>query len=536
MSAPAAPQGKRITYSRGPIKVAFTISHASTWLPAVALFLCLGLFAMAALILFNVGADPESPQSATVTSVSAQGFQGLRRLLQGRGVAAELNRFEDGPNAAHGDLEIVTLDMDGGTLRNDYAQSSSSDDASNDSASATSDDTSASASSEATAPGMRGLVKHMLHLDEAIPDARRANHLLYHPLGRAVLVIAPKWQADYFPTNTRWAQDAKLVSADDISTVLAILSPVTERPSDIDKEGNPIRPALQPGQDAHVGADMTVIYDKVPYQLARGGKGAAVMLHAAEGQGGFSTLNAGKIDDLQSITGPNLTPVLLGPNGEVLLSRVEVTGGRKATAAPVYLLSDPDLLNNQILRDPQKVIAALGLVDELMPKRKGPGSIVFNLTFNGMAFDHDLLHALTRPPFVGVPLSLLILGLGLMWAAFSRFGPALHVAAEPALGRGVRILADNAARLMALTVREAKLAPAYANLMRDMVLKGRGFMQPSPSQTLDDLADRLGSMCKTTHSFAALKAEAAHVSGIGQLVALTQKLHAWKTEIEHAHK
>ncbi len=72
--------------------------------------------------------------------------------------------------------------------------------------------------------------------------------------------------------------------------------------------------------------------------------------------------------------------------------------------------------------------------------------------------------------------------------------------------------------------------------MRDMVLKGRGFMQPSPSQTLDDLADRLGSMCKTTHSFAALKAEAAHVSGIGQLVALTQKLHAWKTEIEHAHK
>lgn len=145
-------------------------------------------------------------------------------------------------------------------------------------------------------------------------------------------------------------------------------------------------------------------------------------------------VSVGAITGLQSITGPNLKPLLVGPNGEAVLSQVIVTGNRPQPKAPIYLLSDPDLLNNQILADPQKVIAALNLIDTISPPADKPGRVIFNLTFNGISTDHDLLHALSRPPFIAVPLCLLIAGLGLMWAAFSRFGPAREAPVGPPLG------------------------------------------------------------------------------------------------------
>jgi hypothetical protein len=214
---------------------------------------------------------------------------------------------------------------------------------------------------------------------------------------------------------------------------------------------------------------------------------------------------------------------------------VIVTGGRAQPKAPVYLLSDPDLLNNQILADPQKVIAALTLTDTISPQTKHPGRVIFNLTFNGISTDHDLLHALSRPPFIAVPLCLLIAGLGLMWAAFSRFGPAREAPIEAPLGRGVKILADNAARLMAITLKEVRLGPAYADLVRDQVLKDKGYRLGVSAETPDDLAERLGLAQKTTDSFIDLKARAARVMTVHQLIDITLKLHAWKTEIQRAH-
>ena len=83
------------------------------WLPGVALFLCLAMFAMAGLTLLNVNADPQSPPAANAVSLSAQGFTGLRRLLDATGYTTILNRFSEGPNVARGDLEIITLESPG---------------------------------------------------------------------------------------------------------------------------------------------------------------------------------------------------------------------------------------------------------------------------------------------------------------------------------------------------------------------------------------------------------------------------------------
>ena len=505
------------------------LGPASGWLPAIIAFLCLGMFAMAVLILFGVNADPEDPQSATVTAVSAQGYAGLRRMLDAEGHATALNRMEDTDEVTHGDLEIITLSDTYGVSTFTYDARDDSDDgaSASDSVSADQDSAQASAANEDDEDDSSVF---------QIPQIRRATHLLYKPLGRAVLIVAPKWNAAGYPLHARWAQDPQLMDADELTNMLAVLSPVTETATV--KAAPKTTPGVSsdPGVGIHVGGTTTTTYDKIPYVVARAANPANVVVHGASGQGLFAApLNAGRIESLQSITAPNLMPVLLGPNGEVILSRVMVTRGRAQTKVPVYLLSDPDLLNNQILAHPQKVTTALSLIDHIVPAQKKPYSVVFNLTFNDESFDHDLLHALSRPPYIGIPLSLLVLALGLMWAAFARFGPAREVPVEPPLGRGVKILADNAARLMAMTLKEVKLGSAYAQLMRDIVLKNRGFLQVQPNTSPDDLADKIGRSHGTSDNYLDLRDQAARVVTVHQLIDVTLRLHAWKTEIERAH-
>ncbi len=526
--------------------------RARSWLPQIAAFLCLSILAMATVALFDVNAEPKSPASSEVTSIGASGFAGLRRLLEAQGAVVKLNRFEDGSkDVDHGDLEIITLDDDGGVFSGDIdhggdkvknkssasAQASASD---NDASASASDSATASSSAEAEARRkLRRIVSGGGDDDGyAVPDTRRVDHVLHHPLGHAVLVIAPKWTVAA-PTGpqARWGMGADVMDANDVSNILAVLAPVTWKPIPVSQA--PVAPKVKvQGQDSDddTSDTPTAMLDRVPYVVTRAQAPGDLVLSPAAGQGSITKpLRTGRIEHLQSVTGPNLVPVLTGPHGEVLLSRVVVTvapGGqsRPQTAVPVYLLSDPDLLDNQVLSDPARTLTALDLMKALTPKAAKP-VYVFNLTFNALGFDHDLLHALSRPPYIAVPLSLLIVALSLMWAAFSRFGPPRLEEVRPALGRGVRILADNAARLMAVTLKEAKLGPAYAQLMRDQVLKIRGYRQIDARESADDLADRISQIYKATHIYSDLRAQATKVLTVHQLIDVALRLHAWKAEI-----
>ncbi len=515
--------------------------RARLWLPYIAAFLCLALLAIATVALFDVNAEPKSPPAGHVTSISAEGFAGLRRLLEAQGDSVKLNRFEDGSkDVDRGDLEIITLDDDGGAFSGDYdhagghASASTSAQASDDASAENDAQASASASSGDPAEDRRRLRRLMSGgtADDgyAVPDTRRVEHVLYRPLGRAVLVVAPKWTVTAATgPQSRWGQGATLISGEDVGNILAVLAPVTWKP--VDKTQTPAPRGIVKSDDDDSDDAPTRALDRVPYVVTRViGKRNAVV--TPQGPGPFSGgLHTGAIDHLQSVTGPNLVPVLTGANGEVLLSRVVVTGNRPQTTTAVYLLSDPDLLDNQVLSDPARTVTALNLVKALTPPSKGRPAYVFNLTFNAMGFDHDLLHALSRPPYIAVPIALLIAALGLMWAAFARFGPPALEEMRPALGRGVRILADNAARLMAVTLKEAKLGPAYAQLMRDQVLKIRGYRQIDARESADDLADRISQIYKATDRYSDLRVQAAKVITVHQLIDVALRLHAWKNEI-----
>lgn len=524
------------------MKVGVRLSETRTWLPAVVLVLCLSMFGMALVALFTVGADPESGPKSLPTSVAAQGYQGLRRMLVARGHDTATNRFEDGGEVTRGDIEIITLDDDNGV----YNMATGARDrramrramASASSESQSSDQTSASQSASAD--------------DEAnmwfTPDKRRSDHVLHHPLGRVVIVIAPKWRSASAPGNPRWAGTPGMISAPELRHMLAVLAPVSSQPlpdgakSENDDESDDSSsaasqlPAAPPGKGVYDDDDQLYTFDAVPYDIRQSHTQGPQTLHGAAGQTLFpGDVAVGEIGDLQTITGPNLVPVLVSADGRPLISRVMVTEGRAQPKVPVYLVSDPDLLNNQVLSDPKRVVAGLSIIDTLAPKTAKKPSVVFNLTFNHLSFDHDLLHALSRPPYVGVSLSVLLAGLALMWASFARFGPPGTEEAGAVLGRGVRVLADNAARLMAISLKEAKLGPAYASMVRDEVLRARGHRQLGANESPDELADRIGKLYGARESYTALKSKASNLLTVHQLIDVAQKLHAWKTEIDRAN-
>ncbi|MDI7776511.1 hypothetical protein [Asticcacaulis sp. EMRT-3] len=543
----------------------FSLKDRGQWLPAVALFLCLALFAMAAIVLVGANSEPVTGHQANVTSVSAQGDQGLKRLLLARGRSVVVNRDEDGPDPLKAGLEIITLDSDQSNFlfgRNPDRKTDA------DSASASSSSVSSSAAQSASADAGSQTADDDTDLYGA-PDPKRVNHILYHPLGRAVLVVLPKWNAAQMEKHPLWDADPSMVPWPVMIRTTELLAPATQAPVPAQNK----LPPLADGRMRLIAGDRLITYDRPHGTMWRdtraktaaeikADKAQADLIKSMGGleidqdfvplrrhwalpaQNGFPALDLGVITGLQSLTAPNLTPVLTTVDGRVILSRLIVTGGRPQPKAPVYVLSDPDLLNNLILSDPKRVVAALSLIDALMPPADKAGKadgaqarpdIVFNITFNALGFDHDLLHTLTRPPFIAAPLCLLLTGLALMWAAFSRFGPPRSEGEGPPLGRGVRVLADNAARLLALTLKEAKLAPAYARHVRDLVLKDRGYMQISQGQPPDDLAERIGQAHHTQDSYLDLKSRAERAMTVHQLIDITRRLHAWKTEIERAH-
>jgi hypothetical protein len=109
----------------------------------------------------------------------------------------------------------------------------------------------------------------------------------------------------------------------------------------------------------------------------------------------------------QTASGDNLQPLIALPNGGALLARL----GEQ----PHYLLADPDLMNNQGLKDPRTARAALLMLREL--NSTGAEGVSFDLTLNGFARQRSALKLAFEPPFLALTLALFV-------AALSVSGPS----------------------------------------------------------------------------------------------------------------
>lgn len=215
----------------------------------------------------------------------------------------------------------------------------------------------------------------------------------------ALVVVLPKWQGEPRKDKPEWIGDAGLLPEGTILGVVAALGD----------------PALS----------------KLALRRA--------------GSGGLRCTSSWSSADLRIETSP---PQLLRP--EPALEPVVRCGlgllvaRRKLAQGPeVYLISDPDILNNHGL--------GLGdnaaLVYQLLAVQLEATGVVFDETIHGFNRTPGLMAELRRFPLVLAVLQGLVLAGMLVWAGVGRFGKPLP--AGGGLEAGKEVLIDNTARLLA---------------------------------------------------------------------------------------
>ncbi len=231
----------------------------------------------------------------------------------------------------------------------------------------------------------------------------------------------------------------------------------------------------------------------------------------------------GTIQDLQTISAANITPVAKTKSGKMILGVV-----RGDDHPDIYILSEPDLLNTQGIAD--MATAGVGL-DLLKALRNDGDTITFDVTLNGYARARNLMRLLFEPPLLAATLSFFLIASLIAWRAATREGPA--AVRNRALAYGKRILADNSAALIRLAGREHTMSPRYADFIRAIVAERIGVARDGSETTSAEL-DRVAAARGLQQPFSTLAAEAAAAQNGPAALAAARKLHAWTEEMIRA--
>ncbi|MER9627901.1 DUF4350 domain-containing protein [Mesorhizobium sp. M0296] len=187
---------------------------------------------------------------------------------------------------------------------------------------------------------------------------------------------------------------------------------------------------------------------------------------------------------------------------------------------PFFILTDPDLINNAALKDPEKAAAALGLIALLQPD---DGPVMFDLTLHGAGRKYDLAKLLVEPPFLALTLTILIAAALAFLHGLGRFGPPRI--GPGAIAFGKRALVDTTATLMRRAGRLDELGGRYAALMRVRAGALLGAPQGLQGKALDhwlDSRDKEQAGGFTTRSQAAGEAK-----NLTQMQQAAERLHNW---------
>ena len=223
----------------------------------------------------------------------------------------------------------------------------------------------------------------------------------------------------------------------------------------------------------------------------------------------------GRLDGLQTISGPAWRPVLTDAEGRVVLAASQ-------SRPDVFVLADPDLLNNQGLGDMDTARAGMAVLQML----SGQDGVVFDVTLAGLGQGRSLARLMLEPPWLAATLCVMAAVLLAGWQALARFGAPQEDGRAIALGAAA--LVDNSAGLIRMGRKEAALAPAYAAATFGLVAKAGGAVGTG-LQEIDWLAraaERRGLTDPQT-----LAAEAAAVRTPDELMAAAGKLYQWRLEM-----
>ncbi|WP_299329419.1 hypothetical protein [Parasphingopyxis sp.] len=223
-------------------------------------------------------------------------------------------------------------------------------------------------------------------------------------------------------------------------------------------------------------------------------------------------------ENLQTISGEDLTSLMETEKDEIVLANVYNT--------QIYILSDPDLLNNQALADPERAQAALLLLDEL---NDTDGPYRFELVANGFGGARNLLTLAFEPPFLALTLCLLAAALLAAFQAIYRFGPELRPGRAIAFGK--RALVDNSAELLRLARREHLSSERYVGMAREAAVAAIGNPRKLEGEALDRWLDGLGP--DSMPPFTSLARAAERATGRHEILAAAQALYDWRKAVTH---
>jgi hypothetical protein len=234
-------------------------------------------------------------------------------------------------------------------------------------------------------------------------------------------------------------------------------------------------------------------------------------------------LRPGKIAHLQTVVAPELIPLVTTQDGRTILG---VLRNREEPA--VYVLTEPDLLNNQGIAELATARAGLALLGALNDQN---APITFDVTLNGFERSRSLLRLAFEPPLLAATLSFVIVAAMLAWRAATRSGPTAR--GKRAIALGKRTLADNSAALIRLAGRGHTMAPRYAQMVRTVVAEHIHVARDASETTAAEL-DRIAQSRGVRATYSQLAAEAAAATTASETLNAARRLHAWTGDMIRA--
>lgn len=225
-------------------------------------------------------------------------------------------------------------------------------------------------------------------------------------------------------------------------------------------------------------------------------------------------LPLGKIDRLQTVSGEGWAPALVDEQGKAVLAYSKKHRN-------VWLLADPDLLNNQGLASLDNARAGVAILSAATAGGERP--LIFDVTLNGYERGRGLWRLMLEPPWLAATLIALAAGVLMGLHALARFGQPRRKGRTFALG--ARALVDNSADLVRMARKEHELAPAYAALTRSLVARAAGG-HTFEERWLDDLAARRGAAQPGE-----LAAEAETAKTRDDLLDVAKRIYEWRGEM-----
>jgi hypothetical protein len=304
---------------------------------------------------------------------------------------------------------------------------------------------------------------------------------------KPTLLILPKWNIKTDPANQGWVQIQGLI---DVFQPQGVLAPQFKLGiARLASGGRPLRSNAYLPHDIQFDAPQ-------PMQVITS-----------------ATLDA-QVRDGTTVDS-SFTPLISDGQGHTVLAQIG--------PGPLYVLADPDLIDNAGLKSLNHARAAVALLDWLSSSSADRNAIDFDVTLNGLGYARNPLTLAFDPPFLAMTLAIAAVLLLLALYALARFGAPRR--RERAIAFGKAALVANSAALIRKAGRAHRLGGRYAAVIRDRSVSAFGVSPRLKGEAIDSYLDGLGR-----GAFTDLAASAEAADDNQSLLESTQALYDWQRE------